>query len=58
LSRPSEALAETVNHDPFLSERLGSCIDYLGRKPSFVALDFYDTSDVIGAVQRINGVIR
>jgi len=55
---PSEALAETVNHDPFLSERLGSCADYLGRKPSFVAVDFYDTSDVIGAVQRINDVIR
>lgn len=56
--RPSEALAETVNHDPFLSERLESCADYLGKKPSFVALDFYDTSDVIGAVQRQNGVIR
>lgn len=56
--RPSEALAETVNHDPFLSERLGSCADYLGRKPSFVALDFYDASDVIGAVQRLNGVIH
>ena len=55
--RPSEASAETVNHDPFLSERLAHCVDYLGRRPSFVAVDFYDTSDVIGAVQRLNGVV-
>jgi hypothetical protein len=57
LGRPSEALAETVNRDPFLSERLSLCAESFGRNPTFVAVDFYDTSDVIGATQRLGGLI-
>jgi len=54
---PDPALAETVNREPFLSERLALCTSSLGRKPTFVAVDFYDTSDVIGATQRLDGLI-
>lgn len=58
LGRPSEELAETVNRDPFLSERLTSCADTFGKNPTFVAVDFYDTSDVIAATQRLGGLIE
>lgn len=57
LGRPSEALAETVNREPFLSERLTLCAASFGRNPTFVAVDFYDSSDVIGATQRLGGLI-
>jgi len=55
--RPSAALAETVNRDPFLSERLVLCASSFGRDPTFVAVDFYDQSDVIAATQRLDGLI-
>lgn len=55
--RPDQALADTVNQEPFLSERLALCTSSLGRKPTFVAVDFYDTSDVIAATQRLDGLI-
>jgi hypothetical protein len=57
LGRPSAALAETVNRDPFMSERLALCAASFGRNPTFVAVDFYDESDIIGATQRLGGLI-
>jgi hypothetical protein len=55
--RPSEELAETVNREPFLGERLSLCAQSFGKNPTFVAVDFYDTSDLIGATQRLGGLI-
>lgn len=56
--RPDAALADTVNHEPFMSEALGHCVEYNGKPPSFVAVDFFDTSDVIEATQRLSGLIK
>lgn len=55
--RPSETLAALVNRDPFLSERLARCAESFGKNPTFVAVDFYDASDIIAATQRLNGII-
>lgn len=55
--RPSAELAGTVNRDPFFSERVALCSDALGRAPTFIAVDFYDQSDVIGVTQRASGLL-
>lgn len=54
---PSAKLAATVNRDPFFSERLGFCAQIWGRQPTYVAVDFYDASDVIAVAQRASGLI-
>jgi hypothetical protein len=56
LGRPSADLAETVNHDPFFSERVTFCASAFGQAPTFIAVDFYDASDVIGVTQRVSGL--
>lgn len=55
--RPSAELAQTVNHDPLFSERVALCSDVWGRAPTFVAVDFYDQSDVIGVTQRASKLL-
>jgi hypothetical protein len=54
---PSEALAETVNRNPVLIDRLRTCERLNGRAPNFVAVDFYDTSDVMLATQLLNRLV-
>lgn len=54
---PTPELAATVNRDPFFSERVAFCSDLWGKPPSFVAVDFYEDSDVIGVAQRASGLI-
>jgi hypothetical protein len=54
---PDEKLADSVNHDPFMSQVLAHCAAYHGKKANFVAVDFFDTSDVIAATQRLDGLI-
>jgi hypothetical protein len=56
-AHPSERLAETVNRNPVLIDRLRTCERLNGRPPNFVAVDFYDTSDVILATQLLNGLV-
>jgi hypothetical protein len=53
---PSEELAEEINHNPLLIDRLTGCRAQYNRAPSFVAVDFYDASDVVAATQTLNGL--
>ncbi len=54
---PSEALAGQINKNPFLIGRLRGCQAQHAHVPNFVAVDFYDTSDVIEASQKLNDLI-
>jgi hypothetical protein len=54
---PSPALAADVNTNPFLLDRLRACLSSYGRAPTFVAVDFYDRSDVMLATQIMNGLV-
>lgn len=47
-------LAEQVNHDPFLTDRVRACMDASGDFPNFVLVDFYATGDVLGLVAALN----
>ena len=51
----SRMLADMVNHDPELSAHVDRCTTEAGRAPTFVALDFYDDSDLFEVVDRLNG---
>ncbi len=53
---PSLALAETVNFDPFLGDRVRSCSQSLGRRPTFIAVDFLGSSDLLALVDGLNAV--
>jgi hypothetical protein len=55
--RPSAELAGSVNYNPGLTSRLQRCTSFLGQKPNFVAVDFYDASDVVTATQQLNGLL-
>jgi hypothetical protein len=55
--RPSEELAKLVDSNPFLIDRLEGCRAVHGRLPNFVVVDFYDSSDVVVATQKLNGLI-
>ncbi len=52
----SPDLADMVNHDPFLSERIAGCEATLGQEVNFVTVDFYEIGDAIAAVAAQNGV--
>ncbi len=52
---PEEAAAINVN--PFLIQRLRACVAEHARKPTFVAVDFYDQGDVLAATQELNELI-
>jgi len=53
----SPALADSINHDPFFSERVDGCRMVAGGDlPNFVTVDFYDLGDVIAVVDALNGV--
>ncbi|MEC7946652.1 MAG: phosphatidylinositol-specific phospholipase C domain-containing protein, partial [Myxococcota bacterium] len=56
LTRPTARveLAEEVNHDPLLSERIDQCAAEAGRSVSWVAVDFYEIGDLLPAVARMN----
>lgn len=56
LTRPTARveLAEEVNHDPLLSDRIDRCAAEAGRPVSWVAVDFYEVGDVLSAVRRLN----
>lgn len=55
---PSQDLALAVNTAEALAGQLELC-ELLGSPlPNFLAVDFYDTSDVIAAAQRANGLLE
>ncbi len=58
LTRPaaSRRLADEVNHNPFLKERVEQCRKASGRLPNFITVDFYERGDVIAVVDELNGI--
>ncbi len=54
----SPALAEQVNHDPDLSERLARCADENAHVPNIISVDFYSIGDTVQAVAAINAMER
>ncbi len=50
----SPELAESINGDPFFSERVRSCIAEAGDRPNFVLVDFYEIGAVLDVVARLN----
>ncbi|MBI5488468.1 MAG: hypothetical protein HY905_14135 [Deltaproteobacteria bacterium] len=47
-------LAEQVNYNPLLIDRLHECQAGSGRLPNFVTVDFYDLGDLFAAVDALN----
>jgi hypothetical protein len=52
----SAALADSVNHNPFLLDRAERCQEELGTLPNAVVVDYYSLGDVVEAVAVLNGV--
>ncbi len=50
------ALADMVNHDPFLLDRARACRQQSGKLPNFLTVDFYDIGDLFAAVAALNGL--
>ena len=50
----SAELAEKINHDPYLSERITECEEALGQKVNFITVDYYEIGDTLAIVERIN----
>lgn len=57
LTRPVAlpSLAEQVNQNPFLIDRVQAFRAEHGRYPNFIAVDFYDIGDLLAVCRRING---
>jgi hypothetical protein len=53
---PSPDLAAQANAFATVTARLQACKDQHGRAPNFVAVDFFDLGDAVGATQVLNGV--
>ena len=47
---------EGINMEPFMWDRVLACTQCLGRFPNFVAVDFWDSSDVISVTRRLNSM--
>ncbi len=52
----SPDLAEQVNHNPFMIDRLLACQEALGHIPNRVAVDYYSIGDTLLSVDILNGV--
>ncbi|MCW2825006.1 MAG: hypothetical protein JWQ91_1923 [Aeromicrobium sp.] len=48
--------AATVNAEDVLLPRVRECERQRGQNPTFVAVDYYDRGDLLGVVDRLNGV--
>ncbi|MBX3313082.1 MAG: hypothetical protein KF906_02080 [Actinobacteria bacterium] len=53
---PSRADAAVVNQRDFLVDRARRCESERGLLPNFLAVDFYNLGDVVGAADELNGV--
>jgi len=51
----SPELAEQVNHNPLLIERLNECEAFHGTTGNFVTVDFVDIGDTLSTVEMLNG---
>ena len=51
----SPELADQVNHNPLLIERLNECEAFHGTTGNFVTVDFVDIGDTLSTVEMLNG---
>lgn len=47
-------LAEQVNHDPLLGQRVDRCRSQSGQLPNFITVDFYSIGDLMAVVDKLN----
>ncbi len=52
----SPDLADQVNHNPLLLDRIGECEDFHSTLANFVTVDFIDIGDTLATVAVLNGV--
>jgi hypothetical protein len=52
---PSLRAARDVNRAAVLEQRIRACRERLGRAPNVVAVDFYETGDLIEVARDLNG---
>jgi hypothetical protein len=52
----SPDLADQVNHNPFMIDRLERCVAELGRAPNHVSVDYYSRGDSLENTDRLNAV--
>jgi hypothetical protein len=52
----SPELADMVNHDPFLIDRIDQCEEELGQFANFITVDYYEIGDLFEAVSTSNGL--
>jgi len=45
-----------INQEPYMWNRISDCAECLGRFPNFVTVDFWESSDVIPLVKKLNSV--
>ena len=45
-----------INQEPYMWNRISDCTECLGRFPNFVTVDFWESSDVIPLVKKLNSV--
>jgi len=43
-----------INREPYMFNRISDCAECLGRFPNFITVDFWESSDVILVVEKIN----
>jgi hypothetical protein len=53
---PDRADAVTVNRHDLMVDRARACQRERGRQPDFVAVNFYSSGDLVGAVTTLNGL--
>ena len=51
---PLPSLAEQVNANPFLIDRVSRCHEELGQLPNFIAVDFYSIGDLLDVADTVN----
>ena len=51
-----KTLAEQVNHNPFVLDRVQACAAQTADFPNFVTVDFYDIGDVFSVTKTLNGL--
>jgi hypothetical protein len=54
----SPSLAEMINHDPFLGDRVAECEAALMQKANFITVDFYEIGDTLAVTRRLNAAER
>ena len=55
---PDITVADTVNDEDLLRDRLETCTEERELFPNLVAIDYFAQGDVLDVVDELNGVVR